>query len=173
MSFNEILKRVSPILKRITYKLDGRYSFLSDNDLFQEAVIHLWEDYNSGKLDNKTDSYILQGCYFYLRNYLRKVGTNKVLISLDGVAQNEERGYDELLVLKDQKAEDYPDCLNNKMLVEAIMNNGLTGREKEILFFFRDGLTTREIGKKIGVSHVRVVKLMKIIREKCRKHIDY
>ncbi|TBR16255.1 sigma-70 family RNA polymerase sigma factor, partial [bacterium] len=141
--------------------------------LFQEAVIHLWEDFNAGKLDDKTDSYILQGCYFYLKNYLRKAGTNKVLISLDGVVQNEEHGLDGFAFLSDPKAEDYPDRLNNKMLVDTIMNNGLTGREKEILSFFKDGLTTREIGKKIGVSHVRVVKLMQGIREKCKKHLDH
>ncbi len=173
MLFNDVLKKISPTLRKIVYKLDGRYPFLDHNDLFQEAVIHLWRDFNIGKLVDKTDSYILQGCYFHLKNYLRKVGTNKVIISLDGATPNEERGYDELLALKDPKAEGYLDYLNNKMLAEAIMNNGFSGREKEILSFFRDGLTTREIGKKIGVSHVRVVKLMRRIREKCKRHLDY
>ena len=172
MSFDEMLKRISPTLKRITYKLDGRHSFLNNTDLFQEAVVHLWEDFNAGKLEGKTDSYILQGCYFYLKNYLRKVRTSKVIISLDNVAQDDDSGFEDFLLLKGQKENDYLDYLNNKMLVDSIMNNGLTGREKEILSLFGEGLTTREIGERIGVSHVRVVKLMHRIREKCMKHID-
>jgi len=172
MAFQDLLTKLTPVLKRITYRIHSRVYFISDNDLFQEAVIHLWEDFNAGKLEDKTDSYILQGCYFYLKNYLRKVGTSKVIISLDNVAQDDECGFEDFLFLKGQKENDCLDYLNNKMLVDSIMNNGLTGREKEILSLFGEGLTTREIGERIGVSHVRVVKLMHRIREKCMKHID-
>ncbi|MCU0652415.1 MAG: hypothetical protein MUC39_05695, partial [Candidatus Omnitrophica bacterium] len=67
---------------------------------------------------------------------------------------------------------EYFDYLNNKALIETIRNNGLTIREKDIFNLALGGLTTREIGKKLGISHVRVVKLQKTMREKCRKHLD-
>ena len=72
-NFEVLIKRVSPTLKRITYRLNGHFSFFNDEDLFQEALIHLWEDYQKGKIQDKTDSYILQGCHFHLKNYLRKM----------------------------------------------------------------------------------------------------
>jgi len=49
----------------------------------------------------------------------------------------------------------------------------LTKREKGIVSYCADGLTMREIGKILGVSHVRVVKLMRRIRVKCDKHLDH
>ena len=59
------------------------------------------------------------------------------------------------------------------MIVEVIQNNGLTGREKALLPFFAEGLTLRQIGKKIGVSHVAVLKIREAIRKKCLKHVDH
>ncbi len=53
--FDDVLKRISPKLKRITKKLDGYYSFIDDDDLFQEALIYLWNNFNAGKLIDKTD----------------------------------------------------------------------------------------------------------------------
>ena len=52
------------------------------------------------------------------------------------------------------------------------MNNGLTPREKEVFILALEGLTVREIGDRLGVSHVRVVKLRANIKEKCIKHLD-
>ena len=45
----------------------------------------------------------------------------------------------------------------------------LTRKEKEIVFFYLQGWTTREIGERLGISHVSIVKLEEKIREKCKK----
>lgn len=164
MSFEELVKRISPTLKRITYKLNGHFSFFSDEDLFQEALVHLWEDFREGKLDDKTDSYILQGCYFHLKNYLRKVQTKTNLVSLDALLNEEGTDLEERLSL--ENSESCFDNLDCKLLMEKIQNGGLTKRESEVLSLCLEGLTTREIGKVLKVSHVRIVKIKANIRRK-------
>ena len=172
-TFEGLVKRVSPTLKRITYRLNGHFSFFNDEDLFQEALIHLWEVFQAGKLQDKTDSYILQGCHFHLKNYLRKVRPKMKLVSLDLLINDEDgRRLEESLLLQGEDSQNDIDYLNNKLLVEVIQNNGFTKREKDILSFCSQGLTTRAMGEKLGISHVRVIKLMHRIKDKCKKYRD-
>jgi len=164
MVFEELVKRISPKLKRITYKLNGHFSFFNEEDLYQEALLHLWQDFCLGKLDNKTDSYILQGCYFHLKNYIRKTRDKSNLVSLNAMIEEEGSNLEEILCLENSKS-----CLadlENKILIQEIQNNGLTQREKEIFCLSLEGLTTREIGKKLGISHVMVIKIKKKLHMK-------
>lgn len=170
MYFDELVRKISPKLKAITHRLNGRFTFFNDEDLFQEALMHLWIDFNQHELDDKTDSYILQGCYFYLKNYIRTIQDKRALVSLNALVSEEGSDLESLLPSSDSKA--YFDYLNSKILVEKICNNGLTERERNIFNLALEGLTTREIGQRLGISHVRVVKLQKIIRVKCRRHKD-
>lgn len=172
MTYEELIEKLTPTLKRITYKINGHLSFLDHEDLFQEALIHLWEEFNQGTLTDKTDSYILQGCFFHLKNYLRKVRAKPILISIDKIINENGLTLGENLSSNEAHSEDLLNHLNDELLAEDIRNNGLKPREKKILEYFAQGLTTREIGKHCGVSHVRIVKIMSGIREKCRKHID-
>ncbi len=173
MNFEGLSKKLTPILKRIAYKLSGRFAYSNYDDLLQEAVIHLWQDFESGKLADKTDSYILQGCYFHLKNYIRKAHIRTNVFSLDELLKSaEEDSDDHSLILEDKRASDYRQFLNDKMLVETIQNNGLTPKEKFILSLVKNGLTTREIGARLGISHVGVVKRMVKIRQKCKKYLD-
>ena len=64
MTFEHLIRRISPTLMRITHRLNGHHSFFDDEDLYQEALIHLWLHYEDGSLSDKTDSYILQGAIF-------------------------------------------------------------------------------------------------------------
>ena len=70
--------------------------------------------------------------------------------------------------LRDDCRED----LHNKFLAESIRNNGFNPREKRLLAYFSQGLTTRDIGKRMSISHVAVVKMMHKIRVKAWKHLD-
>ncbi len=157
--FDDVIKRISPKLKGITRKLNGYCSFIDDDDLFQEALIHLWNNFNAGELIDKTDSYVLQGCYFHLRNYLRKVKDKFEQVSLDNFI--DEDGNLFLDVLSTNRLENFEEEEN-----EILQDDNLTGREKEVLAFLLEGLTLREIGEKIGVSHVMVVKIKKKLRRK-------
>jgi DNA-directed RNA polymerase specialized sigma24 family protein len=59
MQFEELVKKLSPTLKRIAYRLSGHFSSFDHNDLYQEELIHLWGEFKQDKLGDKTDSYIL------------------------------------------------------------------------------------------------------------------
>ncbi|HPT07295.1 MAG TPA: sigma-70 family RNA polymerase sigma factor [Candidatus Omnitrophota bacterium] len=172
MSFEELLTALAPTLKRIVYKLRYLNGSWDSDDLFQEAVVHLWKEFEAGSLIDKTRSYILQGCYFHLRNYIR-VQTDKVrLVSVDAPRIEEQEGssFEQLMVL--ESPVDTREVAHCDMLIAAIRNNGLSEREKEVFMFALEGLTTREIGARMGISHVRVVKISASMREKCKKHMD-
>lgn len=170
MTFNELVKKISPTLKRITYKLNRRFMFFNEEDLFQEALIFLWQEFKERKLEDKTTSYILQGCYFHLKNYLRKTLDKKKLVSFNILVNNEgNRNLEEILLLDNRPLEE---GLNAKLLFEAMRDNGLTSKEKNVLLLFLEGLTVREIAKKVGVSHVRIVKMKANIRRKSEYLLD-
>lgn len=171
-NFKALLKRISPTLKRITYRLNGHFSFFNDEDLFQEALIYLWQGLLDKCLEDKTDSYILQGCYFHLKNYIRKVKGRNKTTSLEAIINEEGTTLEETLSLRHTNPKDFLDSLNDKLLVEVISNNGLSKREKDVLSLYSEGLTVREIGKSLGVSHVMVIKLTAGIRNKCKKYSD-
>ncbi len=174
MEFTDLVKKISPVLKRITFRVNRNARYFGQDDLFQEALLRLWQDYQQGKLVDKTDSYILQGCYFHLKNYLRTHQEKLNLISLErlsgGPEQDEPLCLDEVLRLENSYS--LRDNIHCQMLIHEINNNGLTSREKEAFNFSLQGLTCREIGRRMGISHVRVLKLAKNLREKCKKHLD-
>jgi RNA polymerase sigma factor (sigma-70 family) len=167
MEFEALLKRIGPQLKAIAHKLNGRYTVLNDDDLYQEEIIYLWEKWQDGKLQNKTDSYILQGCYFCLKNYLRKVCrvTDVRSVSLQERVTEDAMELEETLSSK-QAERDF-ETIDEHLLKEEITGR-LSNQEKKIVEFLLSGFTTREIGEKLGISHVMVVKLKNRIKNKCR-----
>lgn len=161
-AFDVLMKRVSPTLQRITQKLNGRFSFMDHDDLYQEAVLKLWIDFQGGRLEAKTDSYILQGCYFHLKNYIRKAQGSATVVSLNSMIDEESARLEELIEADEVAAIDYVD---GKMQVESLAE-GMSERERDVLAFSMEGMTTREIGEMLGVSHVAVVKVRNRIRER-------
>ncbi len=172
MGFEELHKKLSPTIKRIAYKLNGHYRSFSHDDLYQEASIHLWSNFLKGTLNDKTDSYILQGCYFHLKNYIRKVNERSNIISIDAALSTNDEGTVEDILGPYWSTPDCRGDLHNKFLVQSIQNNGFNPKEKRLLVYFSQGLTTRDIGKRMGTSHVSVVKLMQKIRVKAQQHLD-
>ena len=163
MSFEILVRKLSPTLRRIAGKLDCHFSFVDDQDLFQEALIHLWSRFKLGDLDDKTDSCILQGCYFHLKNYVGKTRDSAVLLSLSSIPDGDGARFEETL---DAKALASYDEVEGSLQIEAMAGSGITQREKDVLSFSLEGMTTREIGKKLGISHVSVVKIRNKIKEK-------
>lgn len=162
-SFENIVKKLSPTLRRITYKLNGHFSFFDDDDLFQEALVHLWGLSQGGGLDDKTDSFILQGCFYHLKNYIRKAMDRVELVSLNGNIDEDGTMLEEILALEDLRPQDN---LESRLLEDEVLSGGLTEREKEIISLCLEGCTMREIGQKLGISHVRVIKIKERVRKK-------
>jgi len=172
MCFEELRQKLSPTIRRIAYRLNGHYRSFNHDDLYQEATIHLWSSFLKGKLGGKTDSYILQGCYFHLKNYIRKVNERSNIVSIDSALDTDDEATMEDVLGEYWACQDCRQDLHNKLLTQSIMDNGFNPREKRLLCYFSQGLTTRDIGKRMRVSHVSVVKMMRKIRAKSQKHLD-
>lgn len=164
MVFNELIHNISPKLKRITYRLNGHFTFFDDEDLFQEALVHLWVRFKEGKFSDKTESYVLQSCYFHLKNYIRKTQDKAGLLSLHYYLNEDESTLEQFLASNDRGPIEH---IDEDILIKS--TDSLAEREKEILALALEGLTVREIGKKLGISHVMVVKIRNKIKEKCSK----
>jgi RNA polymerase sigma factor (sigma-70 family) len=173
-TFETLLKDVSVTLRRISYRagMQARSPALQAEDLYQEAVLFLWNRYMQGAWEHKTRSYILQGCYFHLKNFLRTHMDKASLTSLEACVGSGDTECSLEDILSEKTVPSAFDTVNASLIIEAINNNGLTDREKQVFRLSLSGLTVREIGSRLGVSHVRVVKLRKTMQEKCRTHLD-
>lgn len=163
MSYQELLKRLSPRLKGITHKLNGKFTFFNEDDLFQEAAVRLWQDFRLGRLSDKTDSYILQGCYFHLKNYIRKKYDKKNTFSLEELLINGDACEDRLACLSSPEPFE---SLHVRVAEEEMKAACRDEREGAILRLSLHGFTVREIAAELGISHVLVVRLRKRMREK-------
>jgi len=163
-NFEEMLKKLSPGLRGITHKLNGHFTFFNDDDLFQEALAHLWMAFTGGDLSDKTDSYILQGCYFYLKNYIRTTADKAALTSLNEFPENDSVSLEDLIP---DNSQNIAKEIDEKLLRESVVES-LDTREREVLKLAYDGLTVREIGKRLNISHVMVVKIRSRIKGKIK-----
>ena len=163
-TFESFVKRLSPTIRRISRRLNGHFTFFNDDDLCQEALVHLWLLFRNGKLDDKTDSYILQGCYYHLKNHIRTSADKMNAVSLESPVDEDGTSLKDLLASQDTAI---INGMEEKILLESMEKNELKDREKKVLDLSLAGLTTREIGAKLNISHVAVVKIRRRIKDKC------
>jgi RNA polymerase sigma factor (sigma-70 family) len=163
-NFEDMMRKLSPTLRRITHRLNGHFTFFDEDDLFQEALEHLWVAFENGTLSEKTDSYVLQGCYFHLKNYIRKTMDKIRLTSINMPIDEDGSTIEDTLVSRDNNAEEAADDM---FLAETMKIAGLSEREEKVLSLSLSGMTVREIGEKMGISHVMVVKIKSGIKIKC------
>jgi len=162
--FDVLIARLMPGIKGIVHKLQTRSCVMDGDDLTQAALIHLWALFSQGSAQDKTVSYLLQGCYHHLRNQLRLKRHTSTESSLDEDAPRlESDPYEEHSIREPHSLED---AFQGEWLLQSVHESGLTQREKAVLSQLLDGLTVREIGAHLGVSHVQVVKIKKSIRSK-------
>ncbi len=163
MEFEAIYKKFSVPITRLAKKSRSYSNFINEEDIAQEMFIHLWQEHRNGKFQDKTDSYIIQSLWFCSKNYLRKKKDRGFFVSLDEPVNGEE------ITLKDiipDHSPSFTETLENKMFIQRVIGNGLTEREKEVFNLCLEGYNLREIGERLGISHVRVFKIQKNIREK-------
>ena len=160
---NEIINRLRYQLKAIIRKLNIKYEYVDSEDFYQEALLYLWQQNESGKLKDKNDSYILQGCYYYLKNYIRKYikpAYRKIDQAHYFNLSEQNREIDNNIPIKLQNHAN--DNLDEYLYYDEF-NKYLSMKEKVLLNLRMKGLSTREIGKELGISHTMVSKMRKKI----------
>lgn len=172
MNFEVVLHTIAPRLRQIACKYRTAGACMDENDLFAEMTSYLWERWACGDIRGKTESYIVQSCYFHLRNYLRTTREAACRVSMDERARGAGRiddGDDGAPCLGDMLPDgerDLPAITEGNALYDKIMSNGFLKIEKEIVRLLCDGYNIREIGRMLNISHVMVVKHKKHIAQK-------
>jgi len=164
MDFRILLEKITPALKYIARK-HLLTSFYSEEDLYQEMCLYLWQHYGQGLPIGINEAYVIKGCEFHIQNFLRKGRPKAMLSSLDELISPEGLTLGDIL---EDKKEDFRLNIENKLTVDEIKSLGLTDREKSVITYLLKGYTVREIAKEIGVSHVMVLKYKKSIIKKWR-----
>ena len=168
MNFEEILKKITPKIKQLAVRYNGWNTFANEDDFFGEMVLHLREKWLSGDLKDKTESYVIQSCYFHLRNYLRVTQEKRDVVSIyDTITGDDDMTLEE--IIPDNRKE----VPEEKMFMDRVRNNGLTKLEKEIFEFLYEGYTAREIGEKLHISHTMVLRHKKDIAVKVSKEYNF
>jgi DNA-binding CsgD family transcriptional regulator len=93
-------------------------------------------------------------------------------VSLDSVVHDNEETKLESVVntqKEKQNVKSIDKTVDAKLVLNSLGKSRLTRREKQVLDLSLKGMTVREIGVKLGVSHVRVIKLKQHIKEKYNK----
>lgn len=162
----EAIERFRAPLKQVSRGFKNRPVYIGEEDLVQEMLCHLCEKRAQGELQDKPDSYILRSCWFYGKNYLRKVQETGISRSLDEPVDGQGT------LLKEVISDGCLSSANHEKEMASLyrlMEETLSDREKEVIQHTLQGLTTREVGKILGISHVMVVKLYRGICRKCRE----
>ncbi len=163
MKFTETIEKLERKLRKIAGDVTGNKA--DQDDLLQEGWLYLWK--NREKLENKTISYVLRGCYFRFIDYFRqgssidsKSRENVIVISL---YYTSDEGQTPLVSIISSEAEDGKDVLIAKDLEEQI-RNGLNAKLKETYDLLLEGHTLGEMAKELNLTHEAVRLRVKKIR---------
>ncbi len=163
MKFTETIEKLERKLRKIAGDVTGNKA--DQDDLLQEGWLYLWK--NREKLENKTISYVLRGCYFRFIDYFRqgssidsKSRKNVIVISL---YYTSDEGQTPLVSIISSEAEDGKDVLIAKDLEEQI-RNGLNAKLKETYDLLLEGHTLGEMAKELNLTHEAVRLRVKKIR---------
>lgn len=165
MDFRILLEKITPALKAIARR-HLLYSFYSEEDLYQEMCLYLWQHYGQGLPIGINESYVIKGCEFHIQNFLRKGRPKVVLSSLDEIISSGGQTLGDIL---EDKKENFSSRMEDNLTVDKLKNIGLTDREKSVLSCLLKGCTVRETAGQMGISHVMVLKYKKNIIKKWNK----
>ncbi len=176
MEFTETVEKLKAKLRKIAGNVTNNRA--DQDDLLQEGWLYLWK--NREKLENKTISYLLTGCYFRFIDYLKqgrsidsKSRENITVISLYYIS---DEGQAPLVSIIPSRVEDVKDALIAKDLEEQIRNR-LNTKLKETYDLLLEGHTLGGIAKRFNLTHeairLRVKKIRKIAKEYFVKNLDF
>jgi DNA-binding CsgD family transcriptional regulator len=123
-------------------------------DLMQEALIHLWQ--REEHCPGQTECWYMQSCRFHISNFLRHGR------SLDSWKHRQARlffpGTNEWLETPtaETAASESPLGLVSVREIIALLSKWLTATETKVLDCLADGLSAREISRRLNISHTMV-----------------
>lgn len=178
---NELSMQFPQVLEKLRPKLTAIASVLTNNrteqeDLLQEMQIFLWR--NREKIKNERLSYVLRGCYFFGKDYLKRgksIDSKKrdsvTVISMYSINKGEE------IVLNIPHGSPDPyDILITEDL-KRIMGEEMGPRLKKTYELLLEGNTLSEIAEKLGLSYegvrVRVKKIRRRVKDFLRKEFVF
>ncbi len=166
MDFQELFNKLSPRLRKIanSHKIYGLC--VDQDDLYQEMCIHLWNNFKHGLPKGINITYVIRGCLFHMLNYLRKHRENVCLLSLEQPVNEDTGTLADILPDRHSSSHSYIDA---QITIDDIKNNGFTKREKQVFSLLLYNYTAREIGRKLGISHVRVLNIKNGLVRKWQK----
>lgn len=173
IKFEQLIKKFSPKIKQLVSKVIINSRSIDKDDLFQEIVYHLWQRWRNGEFVDKTDAYIMGSCYFHLKNYLRRFGDKAKIVSLNEPVG--EVGSNSISIKGSTLGELIPvislfeQNVEDVLFIRQMKEKELTRQENEVAEFLSQDYTLREIGKKLNISHVRVLKIKENIKKKFKK----
>jgi RNA polymerase sigma factor (sigma-70 family) len=165
MYFRMLLERITPAMRYVARKHLLR-GFYTEEDLYQEMCLYLWQNYKEGLPIGFNDAYVIKACEFHIQNFLRKGRPKAILSSLDMIISS--KGYTLADILEDKK-ENISSSTETSLTIDELKNIGLSGKEQAVLSYLLKGYTVREIGKALDISHVMVMKHKKSMIKKWRK----
>lgn len=165
MDFRVLLERITPALNNIARRQILR-GFYSEEDLYQEMCLYLWQNYGQGLPIGKNEGYVIKACEFHIKNFLRKGRPKAMFSSLDEV--NTPGGLTLGDMLED-KSQPFGTTLEDKITVDEVKKAGLTEKERSVLDYLLKGHTLRETAEEMGISHVMVLKYKKQLIKKWQK----
>ena len=127
------------------------------DDLMQEALIHLWQLEQARP--HQRPSWYLQSCHFHLRHYMdsgRSVDSWKRREWLVSTSAQEDTPESERSLTDHSTSLEISEYHAHEML--ALLRQRLTPPQKQVLGLLVQGLSSREIGSRLGVSHNAVSK---------------
>jgi RNA polymerase sigma factor (sigma-70 family) len=141
-------------LWRIVRQLSGDSA--APEDLLQEALVHLWQQ--EVERPGQTESWYLQSCRFHLLNYLnRGCSVDSFKRRQDRCPSNEEIELVESFSSKHRDGESPLDSVCALDIIE-LLSKKLNPREQDILAHLVAGAGSREIARKLSISHQSVSK---------------
>jgi RNA polymerase sigma factor (sigma-70 family) len=167
MSFENILNKVE---KRLWFLING-YSLpmgIGKEDLYQEAIINLYDRFLKGECEDKNGTYLVNSCRFALNNYIRKKRKTNSKISIISLG-NFGKEIDEGIFNRNYMESKNSNSNEDIYLDEIINAANLSLRETEVLKLLFSGYTLRQCGKNLGVSHVMILKIKNRICEKIER----
>jgi len=176
MEFTETVEKLEANLRKIAGDVTDNRA--DQDDLLQEGWLYLWK--NREKLENKTISYVLTGCYFRFIDYLKqgrsidsKSRENLTVISLHWTS---DEGQEPLICIIPSRVEDATQTLIARDLRERIRKH-LNTKLKETYDLLLKGYTLGEIAKELNLTHeairLRLKKIRRIGKVYFVKNLDF